>query len=96
MHDDDYAAMIDQLGLENPCNCEHAEHWEDNSTHDHMSVPASPHWNAIYVGPICVECGMGHMADYLVRLGPHLQEGKFVSCLEPLTADELRMMFDEE
>jgi len=80
--DDDYAAMIDQLGLDNPCNCEHEDHWgDDPNIHDHRAVPASRSWTALYVGPVCIECGMTHMSDWLVRHGPYMEDGKFVSVI---------------
>jgi len=65
-----------------------------------MSVPASPSWTGLYVGPVCAECGMGHMSEWLVRHGPYMEHGAFVANylgnVKLLTVDEIRMLFGED
>jgi hypothetical protein len=52
------------------CCCEHTRHftdqWGPQVAHDHLAVPASPGFTALYVGPICADCATDCMADYLI------------------------------
>lgn len=59
-----------------PCNCEHASHFDDEFTretwpefagtdHAYLSVPADDNYNAAYVGLICESCGTGHLASFM-------------------------------
>ena len=48
-----------------PCNCEHASHFDDSMTdHPHMGVP-SGELRAMFVGRVCDSCAQGHMKRYI-------------------------------
>lgn len=57
--------------LENPCMCEHTNHFDDeygprvDGAHIHMDVPAGQR-QARYVGPVCNVCAQTCMVDYLI------------------------------
>lgn len=65
--DDAPSQQIDQ-DLEEPCCCEHSAHEPGGGSHSYMGVPSQGMWRA-ECGPVCDECGEGHLADS-VRRGP--------------------------
>lgn len=56
---------------DNPCNCEHPEHFSDlpqydPNQHEYMKSPAGTQ-KALYVGDICDACAKGHYAQFLYK-----------------------------
>lgn len=55
------------------CQCEHISHEQSVATaHPYVGVPAGAH-RADYVGRVCDECALGHLAEYLINDGGVLQ-----------------------